>query len=526
MMGSDSEHSADAGEVIASLSKYMNGTRPDFHIKSRPDGDYLIIEVAKTNALYFSRLNLINEELEAEHPFKDKVVLQERKKKPTNVLAMPEVAILRAELVQSLTVHRNSFKADFYNRYIPSVSDFESIIVTDANFVVYGRRGAGKSSLLAYAMHRLIDNEANVAWLAMQTYSSRDDTQAICSILSELFSELGKTTSALDIVEFEELLSKMGEEEEPEGLEKRLQRIIPRMRKVLGNITSFGKSLTIFIDDLHLLDAKLQPQLLATIYSLARGNNIYIKISGIEPLTRLWDGMANIGLQSPGDIQEMKLDYNLTIPDRSGAHIQHILDSHAQYCGLPNIHYIVESAAISRLVLSAAAVPRDALSLFAQSIQKSSIKGQKSVSITSINAAASESIESKLRDLELDAGNEKNELGALLERVKFFCITSQRNNAFLVKIDNSSRGYALVQKLAALRFAHVLHEGITPHKAGERYIALMLDFGFYVGIRAARSVELFLDEPRDILAKDLRKLPIFNPDETPEKPTTQMAKKA
>ncbi|MDU8339576.1 hypothetical protein RX909_29610, partial [Pseudomonas syringae pv. actinidiae] len=165
------------------------------------------------------------------------------------------------------------------------------------------------------------------------------------------------------------------------------------MRKTLGNLTSSEKSLTIFIDDLHLLDAKLQPKLLATIYSLARGNNVYIKISGIEPLTRLWDGTASIGLQSPGDIQEMKLDYNLTIPDRSGAHIKHILDSHAQYCGLPSIQYIVENTAISRLVLSAAAVPRDALSLFAQSIHKSSIKGQKTVSITSINAAASESIE-------------------------------------------------------------------------------------------------------------------------------------
>ena len=40
-------------------------------------------------------------------------------------------------------------------------------------------------------------------------------------------------------------------------------------------------------------------------------------------------------------------------------------------------------------------------------------------------------------------------------------------------------------------------------------MALMLDYGFYVGIRAARSVNLFSEEPKPILAKDVRLFPIF-----------------
>ena len=97
----------------------------------------------------------------------------------------------------------------------------------------------------------------------------------------------------------------------------------------------------------------------------------------------------------------------------------------------------------------------------------------------------------------------------MLEKVKDFCIRKQRKNSFLVRIQNTKESFEDIKKLVALRLVHVLHEGITPHKAGERYVALMLDYGFYVGVRAARSVELFPDTPKSLSAKDLRGLPIF-----------------
>jgi hypothetical protein len=81
---------------------------------------------------------------------------------------------------------------------------------------------------------------------------------------------------------------------------------------------------------------------------------------------------------------------------------------------------------------------------------------------------------------------------------------------YRVEISNADHRYILIQKLAALRLVHILHEGITPHKAGKRFIALMLDYGFYVGIRAARSVELIPAEPRALSAKEHRSLPIFH----------------
>jgi hypothetical protein len=191
------------------------------------------------------------------------------------------------------------------------------------------------------------------------------------------------------------------------------------------------------------------------------------------------------------------------------AHIRSILNAHAVYCGFPNVKYLSSEDVLERLVLVSAAVPRDALSLFSQAISKASIKNQRRVSVTSVNEAASEAAEEKLKDIEKDAYSDQDKIQMVLQTVKDFCILQNKKNAFLVRINNRSLDYGYIKKLIALRLIHVLHEGITPHKAGERYIALMLDYGFYVGLRAARSVALFPDRPKQLSARDLRKLPIY-----------------
>lgn len=500
-------------DVVSLFAKRLSSVKFDYHLKDRPDGEFVVFEVANITGRFYSIVNDINSALDDEHLFKDRVFIQERSKKPSNIFEMPEMMLLKKELTQSLTVHRNTFKQDFFSRYIPSVSNSEDDIVSRANFVVYGRRGAGKSSLLAYAMHTAEKEALPFVWIAMQTYSGRSDIQAVFSVLSEIFREIKPFSNNIESVnEFEKLVVTLSEEDSDKGLGSKLDRLIPRARSILADVASYDAPLTVFVDDIHLLDEALQPKLLGVLYSLARDNSVYIKVSGIEPLTRTWDGASSIGMQSPHDIQVIRLDHNLTMPHLSRDHIKQILEGHAKYCGFPSISYMVDDKAISRLVLSAAAVPRDALSLFSQAIIKSSVRKQKTVSITSINSAASESIEDKFRDLELGVNYDKSEIANLLEKVKKFCLEEKKITAFLVRIDNSSPGYALVLKLAALRFAHVLHEGITPEAAGKRYIALMLDFGFYVGIRTARSLKMFMEEPVVLLAKDLRKLPIFKPD--------------
>jgi hypothetical protein len=81
-----------------------------------------------------------------DNQFKERSTVQKRKIAPKERLLLPETQLLMKEIAGSLTIDRHSFDKDFFMRYTASVSGFEQQIVANANYVVYGRRGAGKSS--------------------------------------------------------------------------------------------------------------------------------------------------------------------------------------------------------------------------------------------------------------------------------------------------------------------------------------------------------------------------------------------
>lgn len=503
---------SDVKVILKRLSSEFGGVEPTHVVRERPDGAVLIVTFASPNERVNEVLARILSDLGPDHPMYGRVVIQARESQPADVVSLPEARMLQKELSESLTVDRNTFGEEFPARYIQSVTDHEVNVVGNANYIVYGRRGSGKSSLLAYAMHYARERSQLFSWVALQTYSAREDVQAICSVLADVFTELFESAGLPGLEAMVRDLRELSFLDDELLVERRLNRVIPLGRSLLKTLATSKKPVTIFLDDLHVVGSALQPRLLSAIYSMTRGNNCYIKVSGIEQFTNAWEGGVRIGLESPHDAQILKLDHNLTMPDRSRRHIVNILDSHARYCALPGIGYLAEESVLSRLVLIAAAVPRDALSLFSQAITKSLVKGQKAVTITALNAAASEAVEEKMKDVGRDAaGKDEVEIRALLERLKDFCVRQVRTNAFLVRIDSTSANFQLVQRLIALRFVHVLHEGITPNKVAERYVALMLDFGFYIGVRAARSIKLFPSEPKMLAARELRTLPIFDP---------------
>jgi Cdc6-like AAA superfamily ATPase len=498
-----------AEDIIEAYSKQMGGVRPDYFIKDRADGPYLVLEFCNPRERHYRILTEILDRLSEENQFKERSTVMKRKAAPKERLLLPETRVLKNEIAESLTIDRHSFSKDFFSRYTASVTGVEQEITAKANYVVYGRRGAGKSSLLAYAMQTAMRERAPYCWVAMQTFANRTDDEVVPAVIAAILYDLKSTTSDNnEIIDLASQFEAISEESSKLTLNK-CDRLAPKTRRALGNIATVTSPITIFLDDIHVVSDRLQPVILSYIYKLTRGNNVFIKFSGIWQLTKLWDPSAKIGLQSIHDVQILNLDLNLTMPDKSKQHIVNILDSHAKYCGLPDIGYLSGDSVLSRLVLVAAGVPRDALNLFSIAISKATTRKQKLVSITSINAAASEMAQEKLKDVEQDSSEDVHDIKIMLSDVKAFCITQEKKNAFLVEIKGSEGRYRLIEKLAALRLVHLLHEGITPHEAGRRFIALMLDYGFYVGIRAARSVELIPSEPRALSAKELRSLPIF-----------------
>jgi Cdc6-like AAA superfamily ATPase len=504
---------SEASELVERMSERLNLVRLDHHVKERSDGPYLVIEVAEPAERLFRALRESQATLPENNPFRERATIAVRPKVSPNRLRLPETQLLKATLSESLTADRNAFRGDFSGRYIRSVFGLEDQIASAGNHVVYGRRGSGKSSLLAYAMHQRRKVSAPYAWIDMQAYAGRGDIQVSVDVIVDILDQLSSSGPESDATTTLRALRESTEElttKTDDAAQRELERMLPRIKRAVARLAETRADVSVFLDDFHVVQEEEQPQLLARLYSIARGSRCHLKVSGIEHFTRTWDSAKNRGLQPPHDAQILKLDHNLTMPDKSRDHIQSILDAHAKFCGLPSVAYISGDGVLSRLVWVAAAVPRDALNLFAQAITKATAQDQRRVSITSVNAAASEMAEQKLRDMQQDAHSDDQQLKVVLESIKVFCVNTKKKNAFLLEISNEDSLYRSVQELIALRFVHVLHEGITPHEAGRRYQALMLDYGFYVGIRAARSVDQFQSEPKAPTVQELRKLPIFS----------------
>lgn len=475
----------------------------DYELREREGSSILVLKVASPTERLFSILERVRESFVSEDGEAPLATLV--KKSAGNILRGPEGKLLLKTLAESLNINRYSFQGDFLSRYTQSVTGAEEQITAAANHVVFGRRGAGKSTLLLYALHTREKVASPSVWIDMQVYSRRKDDSVIADVLSELLSQVSPYVG--DQQAYQSCVTKI---QNPDLTEDVIRTQLPDLRRLLSYFASQGKELFIFLDDFHVLEESLQPRLLDVLYAIARGNRLFLKLSAIETLTRTFDPRTQKGLEIPHDAQIVPLDYNLTMPDKATQHIEAILDSHAIYCGLPSIRRLCTSGdVVPRLTWVAAGVPRDGLHLFSQAISKATLGNRSRVSVSNVNIAASETINIKLREIEADALGEAHPLKTLLESIREFCVTHHRRNAFLVEIKTDDRVYEDIRKLVDLRLLHVINEGITIGEVGRKYLGLILDYGFYTGIRAARSVDLFNKQTDRVSYKDLRGLPVF-----------------
>jgi hypothetical protein len=500
--------SVDLNFVLAEFEKRSGIRSAEYEIKSTSRGDTLLIKLANPSERFFKIL----EEILALLPEDSRLMATLEKNDTSSRLSTPETRYFSQVLSESLNINRSSFGEDFLDRYTKSVSNAEEQVTALANHMVLGRRGAGKSSLLLYCLRSREKEGKSSIWLDMQTYESRSDLKVILDVLSEIILQQSNLPSSLSCVAVLEIITSLRNKDDV--TESDIRQILPRVRSVLT--PPAGKNTFVFLDDFHVIDPWLQPTILSILYACGRGNNVFYKLSAIESLIRPWDAKKRIGLQGPHDAQNIKLDYNLTTPEKAAQHIEGILNAHAVYSGLPSVRYLCTSPdVISRLVWVSAGVPRDALNLFSLGMNKGVIQRGNRVSVSNVNMAASEMVTQKMKDIDIDAPGAalESSLKALLDQLRDFCIKQERKNAFLIEIDNESLLNQQIKQLIDLRLVHVISEGITPGLAGRKFMGLILDYGFYTGVRAAQSVDLFNKQSKQVSYSELRKLPVFYPKE-------------
>ncbi|PJI44188.1 MAG: hypothetical protein CTR54_07995 [Rhizobium sp.] len=487
-------------EVLANFERRTGLTGLEYDDIEKNDRLIRVIYVSSITDRFYAILNECIGEVDGVDDFH--VTLKQRTR--DFIISGPEARLLLKVLSESQNINQYSFADDFFDRYTPSVTGAEAQIVSAANHVVTGRRGAGKSMLLLYCFRvRQRDGLPN-AWVDLQMFSGRTDEQAVADVITEILYKIDFPTSAS-----EEAAALRYRLESTSHSVEDLRKLTPRLRRLLETVSS-QNNLFIYLDDLHVFPTAFQHTLMDVLYSIARGNRVYLKISAIENLVKTYDNASKSGIEVPQDAQRLGLDYNLTTPDKAAKHIEAILDSHATYSGLPSIRRLCSSAEVlPRLTWVSAGVPRDGINLFSQSMLKAASENRKRVTVSNVNMAASDNLSIKIKDLQTDASAAAARLNELLERIRSFCVLENKTNAFLVEIRSGEAHFKDIMSLVQLRLLHVISEGITPKEAGTKFMALILDYGLYTGVRAAASVELFNKQTAPVSAKDLRKLKIL-----------------
>ena len=502
----------DATQLVERFAAICNITIPSFSIIDKAGEDYLAIHVGRINEIYTDALSIVRSELSSVNKYSDRVFL--KPSAPKSWVKSLEVQLLQRILAESLTVGKSTLDSAFHKKFIPFLGGEERRIYSEANHVVFGRRGAGKSSLVLYACHQAQRENRPYAWIALQQYSGRDDLLVIPQVLYELVDAIARYPEA-DADRVQRLRGIIYSlEEKGEQLTKREinQKLPIFARDFLPFVRHYGH-FYLFLDDLHLLHPSVQPYFLSALYSFARGNSIYLKITSIENLTTLLHEGTKEGLQTPGDAQVIRLDYNLVNPGEALNHMRLILNSYVKYVGVPSIASVAGNNVLERLVWVAAGVPRDALYIFNNAITKTMAAGRTSIAVTDINMAAADSLTEKERYVSDDVAEDATLVMKVVNDIKDYCLKEIRCNAFLVRLDSADERYRLLKKVSDLRFIHILHPGITPATAGEKYEAYMLDYAFYTGFRKAPSVREFISRPKQLLARELRKLERYNFDQ-------------
>ncbi len=228
----DSEQLRDEVLDIFQSRSRLRLTEDDYEVKKRTDGNYLIIYLCNPTERFFKILNEALETLPEDNPYKERTTLKKRSSSPKDRIHLPETQLLRTILSESLTVTQHSFKEDFFARYIKSVSGVEQDIIALANHIVYGRRGAGKSSLLAYLMHTLRQKETPYVWIAMQTYQDRADLDVVTSVLIEIIDQLKRYKVPCNRLDYiADKLDNLSNMENDNHIEDQLNRLLQKIRK-------------------------------------------------------------------------------------------------------------------------------------------------------------------------------------------------------------------------------------------------------------------------------------------------------
>jgi hypothetical protein len=491
-------------EAVNAFKREIGVTMVPVDRKQIGNRQFLKFRVGRQAPLYTYALHQAQQALPQANPFRGAMTV-EVEKADTFPNSLEASALLTLLTRSTREVSQDSSGRGYTVPYVPFQKGEDHQLAQPASHIVRGRRGVGKSTLIRRAVELLREPPALIAVLDMQAYTTLTGEDLQIEVLHDACQHLADSASRLNAgLDPEELLVVADT-----VLNRRLPigRAPLSVKRALGKLTqAINGHGFVFLDDFHVINQDAQPALLHVLHGALKGSNGWLKVAGLSSLLNTYSPKTHQGLQVPGDAQFVSLDLTLANPEAAETHLRAILSNFLKAVGYPLSNSVMPDAAFRRLVWATAGVPRDFLQMFAHAIEHAQRNRHATVTLSDVNMAIGEFGQQKMDDVLKDARNEADTLKDFLESIETLCLDDKKVNAFLVRSENSAERN-LVHALSDLRMVHLIHQSITPGRAGERYEAYIVDYSIFTGFRRRPGVREMVPAEAQFKAAELRALP-------------------
>ncbi len=420
--------------------------------------------------------------------------------------------------------------------------NFRSGLITKQNHVIFGRRGAGKTTLISS-----FDNDFESAKIIINMEAYKDITfpNIIISVLIEALDQLileikrlskwyqfktskksekliveaktklesllnepdvstedqtetRNTETAVDIMAGNQHIGAGASKKNTTGRQvsrsidinklERLKKDLQTYTKLFDTVslTISNKTIYIILDDFYFLPKSTQVDFIDYFHRLTKGTGLYLKIATIRHRTNLYKRTKEtyIGTEVGHDIYPIDMDYTLDKFEDLQQFMRQLFDNACQTADVSiDIEDLFQGDGFQQLCLASGGVPRDFLTLLADLAHKVASGEIEKIGKRQVNEASINNRQNKMVNLKLDSAEDNETLEHHLNYIKDYIYGQKRTNVFLVAkqdLEEFPQERQAIKELLDLRFLHLIDSNTSKAPSdGRRYEAYMLDTGLY-----------------------------------------------
>ncbi|TKJ38433.1 hypothetical protein CEE37_13020 [candidate division LCP-89 bacterium B3_LCP] len=443
---------------------------------------------------------------------------------------------------------------------------FRTRLLSGQNHVVFGRRGAGKTSLVQAIKNT---NKHIYVYLNLEDYKDITFPNIVIHVLVELFNSLkeqirmsirfwrfrpkvirvtyriyqtvkglkqyihepDQETIDVKTTKNENLLLSVSAQRSSMaagakgqiGKSKEIIRKLPKnkidylrlkltgYKSLLINIKEIFNDAHIYLvlDDFYFVDKNSQPELVDYFHRITKGTDLFLKLATIKYRTKLYRRPEDkiIGVEIGHDIFEIDMDYTLDNSEELQAFMHQLLSNAIEKsCAHVDIDKMFSGDGFPQLCLASGGVPRDFLWLFVK-LANNIVSSDGLIGKTQVNESAIANLGNKLESMKRDSGDEDVILEDYLKRIKRYVYDEKRTNTFLIAkddLESDDQGRQAIRELVDLRILHLVdHNTSKAPSDGRRYEAYMLDISLYDNARPRKFNQVEPGQTDEKARKDL-----------------------